>query len=254
MKPTIHVENFYDELSPYYHLISENWDTDIENDGKIIASLLRSSEACGAILDCSCGIGTQLIALKQLGYDVEGSDISNDEVVRASQEAKKRNLAINIRVDDMRTLRAAPQDYYEAVLTIGNSLPHLLSEEEILESFISMKNVINSKGFVLVGVRDYKPILSTRIQSTEPRFLQDRYGKRIVHQIWDWHDERIYTVHLYITRKINEKWEVKHFVGTYRAITLEEIKSLMEKAGLTNISILYPETTNFCQPIIKAYK
>ena len=117
-----------------------------------------------------------------------------------------------------------------------------------------MKNVINSRGCVLVGVRDYKPILSTRIQSTEPRFLQDRYGKRIVHQIWDWHDERIYTVHLYITRKINEKWEVKHFVGTYRAITLEEIKSLMEKAGLTNISILYPETTNFCQPIIKAYK
>ena len=248
------IESFYNNLSSYYHLMSENWDVNSGNDGKIISSLLPSPSTCGIVLDCSCGIGTQLIALNELGYNVEGSDISTDAVARALQEGKKRKLSTNIRVDDMRTLHTAPSNYYSAIITIGNSLPHLLTDKEIIESFISMKRSLKDDGVVFVGVRDYKPIISSHITNIDPRFIQDKYGKRIVHQIWDWEDERIYTIHLYITQKTGIDWELRHFAGTYRAILLEEIEFLMKKAGLTNVSILFPEETNFCQPIVKAYK
>lgn len=255
MKPTIHnIVNFYNELSPHYHLLSENWDISIENDAKIIMSLLPSLEEHRPVLDCSCGIGTQLIALKQAGYNIEGSDLSKEEVARAIQEAQKRDLTIDIRVDVMRTLHTAPKDHYGVILSIGNSLPHLLSDDEILESLIAMKNALDSNGFIMIGLKNYEVILSKQIKTSEPRFFNDEYGKRIIHQIWDWHDERVHTVHLYITQEINNIWEVKHFVCTYRAVTLKEIELLMLKAGLTNISILYPEETNFCQPIVKAYK
>lgn len=248
------LENFYDDLSSYYHLMFENWDTSIEEQGKIISSLLPPPDSCGVVLDCSCGIGTQLIALKKLGYDIEGSDISNHEIIRLSQEATKRNLIINARVDDMRTLNTAPLSHYGTILAIGNSIPHLLTDQEIMTAFTSMKKRLQSGGMILVGVKDYKPLMFARTKTTEPRFLQDKHGKRIVHQIWDWQDERIHTVHLYITQQTNLDWVVKHSTVTYRAISLEEIKSLMQEAGLTDVSILYPETTSFYQPIVRGYK
>lgn len=253
MNPIDNTRKFYNELSPYYHLMFENWATNIEEQGKVIASLFSLLGVEGAILDCSCGIGTQLIALKQLGYDIEGSDISEHEVLRALEEAAKRGLAINIRVDDMRTLRTTQLNHYNTILTIGNSLPHLLSDQEIIETFIAMKERLRPKGMVLVGVRDYAPIIASHTKTIEPLFFQDKHGKRIVHQIWDWQNERIHNVHLYITQQGENEWVVKHFTGTYRAITLEEIKSLMEMAGLINATILYPNTTGFCQPIIKGY-
>jgi 2-polyprenyl-3-methyl-5-hydroxy-6-metoxy-1,4-benzoquinol methylase len=88
-------------MSESYHLIFEDWDVSIENQGKIISALLPSAEELGRVLDCACGIGTQIIGLKKLGYLVEGSDLSSQEVERAIKEAKKRNLSIDIRVDDM---------------------------------------------------------------------------------------------------------------------------------------------------------
>lgn len=246
--------NFYDDLSCDYHLMFENWDTTIIDEGKTIASLLGSSCSSYKILDCSCGIGTQLIALKELGYHVEGSDISRNEVMRALQEAKRRNLKIDIRVDDMRFLNTSPVSHYNVIMTLGNSLPHLLNDKAIFESLTTIRKKLKTNGFILIGVRDYEPILANHFSSLEPIFLEDKYGKRIVHQVWDWQDERMYRVHVYITQQKESAWVVKHFVGMYRAITLQEIKNLMQKAGFKDISTLTPESTGFSQPIIKGYK
>lgn len=247
-------EDCYNDLSSYYHLIFDNWNTYLENEAKIIASLLPPLNSCGSILDCSCGIGTQLIGLKQLGYDIDGSDLSNKEVNRALKEAKKRNLTIDIRVDDMRTLKRALLNHYSVVLVVGNSIPHLSNENEIVKAFIAMKERLISGGIILVGVRDYEQILSSKPKITEPLFFHDESGQRIVHQVWDWQDERRYTFHLYITQKIKRDWVTHHFVGHYTAITPKEIESLMGKAGLTQTSILSPDETGLCQIIIRGVK
>ncbi|MCX7342988.1 MAG: class I SAM-dependent methyltransferase [Proteobacteria bacterium] len=247
-------EDFYDDLAAHYHLIFENWDASIENQGKVIASLLPSSISLGPILDCSCGIGTQLIALKQLGFDIEGSDLSNQEVTRALKEAKKRNLNINIRVDDMLTLQTAPLNHYGAILAMDNAIPHLSSDDQIIQAFTAMKERLKAEGVVMVSIRDYEHILYSKPKITEPVFFQDESGQRIIHQVWDWQDERSYTIHLYITQEEKQDWMVHHFVGHYRAVPPKEIQSLMEKAGLTNVSILSPSETGFYQPIIKGVK
>lgn len=194
-------EDFYDDLAAHYHLIFENWDASIENQGKVIASLLPSSISLGPILDCSCGIGTQLIGLKQLGFDIEGSDLSNQEVTRALKEAKKRNLNINIRVDDMLTLQTAPLNHYGAILAMDNAIPHLSSDDQIIQAFTAMKERLKAEGVVMVSIRDYEHILYSKPKITEPVFFQDESGQRIIHQVWDWQDERSYTIHLYITQE-----------------------------------------------------
>lgn len=241
-------------MTEYYHLIFENWDSSIENQSKIISELLPTSNDVGPVLDCACGIGTQIIGLKKLGYSIEGSDISSLEVERAIKEAAIRNLAIDIRVDDMRTLQTARSNHYGAILAMDNAIPHLVSDEEILQALLAIKERLKPGGILLISLRDYESIIASQPKITDPVFFQDKNGRRIVHQVWDWKDRRNYAVHLYITRQEPNGWDVKHFYGQYRAVTTKELASLIDKAGFEKTAILSPAETSFYQPIISSVK
>src|SRR5688500_7554859 len=67
---------FYDALAPYYHLIFDDWNASISWQGTALDSLIKSfaPSAGNSLLDVSCGIGTQSLALAARGYDVTASD------------------------------------------------------------------------------------------------------------------------------------------------------------------------------------
>ena len=96
-------------------------------------------------------------------------------------------------------------------------------------------------------------ILNERPKSTPPNFFMDGQYRRIVHQVWDWIDERRYIVHLYITYEDYEGWKSHHFIGQYRAIKVKELASLAMKAGFVDVNILKPSETGYYQPIIRAH-
>lgn len=243
-------KSFYEELASFYHLIFEDWNRSIHRQGVVLSSLLPSTETTGQILDCACGIGTQAIALASLGYKVDASDISSAEINRAEKEAKQRGLVINFHVDDMRLLNTFPASCYGAVMAMDNALPHLNSDEEIIQSLTAMHKRLKEGGMILISIRDYESILQNRPQITEPQFFKDGQYKRIVHQVWDWIDERRYTLHLYITQESDMGWQSHHFTGQYRAITLNEVASMMRKSGFEEIKILNPQESKYHQPII----
>jgi len=85
-------ERFYDDLAQWYHLIFEDWNRSIANQGAILGPILEghTGKDSAYILDCACGIGTQTIGLAQRGHIVVGSDLSRSAVARAAQEATMR--------------------------------------------------------------------------------------------------------------------------------------------------------------------
>lgn len=246
--------DFYKTLSSFYHLIFENWDTSINQQGKILSAILPNAIKEFPVLDCACGIGTQALSLATLGYQVEGSDISEDEIKRARGEAVKRNLSIEFRVDDMRNLLSAQLNRYGAVIAMDNSLPHLNSDDDIISALTSMCHRLRKGGVILLSLRDYEKLMREQPSFTEPKFYQDGPYRRIVHQVWDWQDERHYTLHLYITIDSKEGWKSFHFVGNYRAITLEEVLNIAKNVGLVKLKVLNPSETGFYQPIIYGEK
>jgi glycine/sarcosine N-methyltransferase len=243
---------FYDGMADHFHLLFEDWDASMQYQGAVIAKLLPSPEEAGPILDAACGIGTQSLALAALGYAVEGSDISAAEIARAKREAASRGLECSFRVDDMRTLKTASAGRYGAVMAMDNALPHLDSDAEILATFAAMRSTLRTGGKMLVSVRDYAGHLRERNTSTPPVFYSDNGKRRIVFQVWDWIDERRYAVHLYVTQETAADWIVHHFTGKYRAVTVEEIARLADRAGLREVRVLPSADTGFYQPIIMA--
>ena len=67
------VSHFYNEFASEHHLIFENWEASMTQQAAAISSILQ--RGCGSavgikILDCLCGIGTQVLGLAKLGFGV----------------------------------------------------------------------------------------------------------------------------------------------------------------------------------------
>jgi glycine/sarcosine N-methyltransferase len=248
------IENtaFYDRLAASYHLIFEDWQDTIVRQAAVIARLLEPPSK-GPILDCACGIGTQVLGLAALGYSVEGSDVSRAEIARAIAEAASRKLTADFRVDDMRTLITATIGRYAAVLAFDNALPHLDSDEDVQKAITTMRDKLQPAGQLLISLRDYGPLISEHPATMPPRVFGNIGERRIVHQVWDWRDQRRYVLHLFITIELKEQqWVTHHFVGRYRAVTPGEVARLAEQSGFRQVKVLDPIATGYYQPIVCA--
>lgn len=246
---------FYDDLAEHYHLIFADWNGAMERQANLLGPLLEATAAGRPlkILDCACGIGTQAIGLAQRGHTVVATDLSEAAVRRAAQEARERNLDIAFRVADMRDLSALPECDFDAVIAGDNSLPHLLSDEDLHRALEQIAARLRPGGVFLATLRDYDSLLSTRPSFLGPAFYGEGSSRRFVHQVWDW-DGNQYDVHLYLTWHGDSGWEARHYAGRYRAMTRAELTEGLAAHGFTAIEWPAPEATGFYQQIVLARK
>lgn len=226
-------ERFYDELAPFYHLLYDNWDGAIETQGGAIAGLLQSLGVGprSAVLDAACGIGTQALGLAARGYQVSASDVSGAAVARLAQEAASRSLAINTYVDDLRTLALAAGASADAILACDNSLPHLLTDDDLRDAFRSALRVLKPDGVAVYSVRDYQK--ESRV-SPDVRPYGMRYEGRerfLATQVWEWHKDQ-YDLRMYLTRELADgQCSTRVLVSRYNAISIDRLMALMQEAG-----------------------
>jgi SAM-dependent methyltransferase len=243
---------FYDDLAESYHLIFDDWDSAIRRQRDLLIRLLPGPANGKRVLDCACGIGTQAIGLAMLGFTVEGSDTSTRSIERARREVSLRGLKAEFRNDDMRILSTARRNAYDAVIAMDNALPHLQCDEDIERALGAMRVRLRSGGVALVSLRDYGPLIAQRPSFAPASLYLDGKLRRIVHQVWDWQDERRYVVHLFITIQQLDGWHTRHFVGQYRAIAPGDVASLAVGAGFDDVRVLSPDDTGYYQPLIRA--
>jgi SAM-dependent methyltransferase len=151
---------FYDELAPFYPLLYSNWDEAIARQGAALSNLLSELGITrgDTVLDAACGVGTQALGLLGLGHRVIASDLSPGAIARFKMELGRRTLQAMARVDDMRELAGAEPKSAAAVLACDNSVPHLLSDDAILQAFSSFHRTLEPGGWMVISVRDYASI------------------------------------------------------------------------------------------------
>lgn len=249
------VEIFYDDLAESYHLMFDNWSHSVARQAEIIGPILEryTGKSSAYVLDCACGIGTQIIGLAQRGHIVVGSDLSGSAVARAISEARTRDLDVRFHVADMRDLSSIPESGFDAVLAADNALPHLLSQPDLERATAEIAAKLKDSGILLATVRNYDQLLLTRPTMQPPAFYEQDGRSRFVHQVWQWQGEQ-YALHVYITLKTEGGWKVKHFASTYRALGRSDLNHALEAAGFRDIQWLEPGMTSFYQPIVVATK
>src|SRR5712691_2110898 len=126
----------YDDLAELYDLIYEDWPRSIERQAAVLTCIIRERlPAARVVADVACGIGTQALGLAASGFEVVASDLSAGAIERAKREAALRGLKIRFNVDDMETLATYGDGSKDVLIACDNSVPHLLTDQQILRAF-----------------------------------------------------------------------------------------------------------------------
>ena len=248
----VKVAEFYERLSPFYHLIYPDWAASMRRQASQLDSVIRElwGDSIKTILDAACGIGTQAIGLAQLGYRVAASDISPVPIERAKREAASLGVAINFTIADLRTLSASHSETFDLVVACDNSIPHLLSDDEIRVAFREMYRCAAKGGGCLVSVRDYDPSESgTKVVPYGLRADGDR--RFLVFQVWEYRG-RIYDLSMYFIEDGGGSECSAHVMrSNYYAVPVARLVELMTEGGFRDVRRI---DGRFFQPLIVGFK
>src|SRR5438309_1223155 len=159
---------FYDQFVGDYHLLMADWYQTVRQQGVVLDHLiaLASAGRARAVLDCSCGIGTQALGLAAHGYAVHATDLSPAAIARARREATALGLNLTFGVADFRRLQTQVAGLFDVVLSCDNALAHLLDAADLARAARSMWTKLVPSGLLLLSIRDYDALLDAQPRAT----------------------------------------------------------------------------------------
>jgi glycine/sarcosine N-methyltransferase len=245
--------SFYDELAPFYHLLYVDWEAAVQTQGAALTALLEAHgvRPGAAVLDAACGIGTQALGLSAHGYRIQGSDISARAVARLAEEATRRGLDVHTHVDDLQFLTRVPSESADAILACDNSLPHLLTDESLLQAFRTALRVLRPNGVAVYSVRDYINLVRTSPEVRPYGLHYEGEERLLAVQVWEWEGDQ-YDLRMYLTRESADgKCSTQVLVTRYYAVTIDRLMGLMSQAGF--VAVERRDDVLF-QPVILGHK
>jgi glycine/sarcosine N-methyltransferase len=148
---------FYEKFADKYDdLVS--FENRVRREANFFDSLFKKYEI-KTVLDCACGTGHHIIMLKQMGYNVKGSDLSPVMLEKTRVNLKKKELDVPLKVADFRALTKTFDEKLDAVICIGNSLPHLMSNDDIYKALVEMNEILNENGILVLEQRNYNKLV-----------------------------------------------------------------------------------------------
>ncbi len=252
------IARFYDDLADDYHLNYTNWHEAVPCQGRVLAQLIRNhsgDSAARTLLDCSCGIGTQSIGLSLQGFHVTGTDLSQRSVDRARREAAAFGVTVEWGVADFRTLKTDVAGTFDVVISCDNSLPHLLTDEDLALALANMYAKAKPGGMIVIGIQNYELPYVERPRFTPPQIIEKGDFNSVLFQLWDWvEDGSSYDVTLFVHKRIQGAWTSRTHTATYRALQRDELAHFASQAGFSDIQWSFPDVTGHHQPLMTARK
>lgn len=251
-------QQFYDDLADDYQFIFADWQNTVSRQANIISAFLLSQgiDNTKTILDCTCGIGTQAIALATKGYQVHGTDLSAKSIARAREYAQQFDTSHPITFDVADLLQAPdnPQ-IYDVVLAFDNPIAHFQTDDDLATAFTTMAAHLKEGGLLTTSLRDYAALSQERPRQSHIS-VTDREGvRRIIFQVWDWsEDGTSYDSEMFMLTNTDDEWQTKTVKSKFHAWRRAEVCCILDEVGLSDIQWHIPETTGFYQPIVTARK
>lgn len=161
------VAGFYDKLAADYDAMT-GFTKRLGQEESTFRSLVQRFSIRKAV-DAGCGTGFHSVLLAKLGVEVIGVDVSGEMLARASGHAREMNVAATFLESTFQEIGKRIANPVDAVFCLGNSLAHLLSTSELLDSLRGFAAVLRTGGTLFVQVLNYDRIMShrKRVQSVK---------------------------------------------------------------------------------------
>lgn len=135
-----------------------DWDARADSEGGFFIDVLKA-HGKQRILDVSTGTGFHSVQLLRAGFDVTSVDGSAEMLIKAFENAKRRNLILNTVQADWRWLNKAILGKYDAIICLGNSFTHLFDEMDRRRVLAEFYAALRYDGILILDQRNYDAIL-----------------------------------------------------------------------------------------------
>lgn len=251
-------QQFYDGFADSYRFIFANWEESVVRQAGILSRFLETQgySSPAKILDCTCGIGTQAIALATKGYQVHGTDLSPKSIENAREYAMMFEADYPLTFDVADLLHPqANSTQYDVVLAYDNPIAHFHSEEDLLTAFQTMALQLKETGLLTTSIRDYDAMVEEKSRRSHISVRDDSNGRRIMFQVWDWwEDSSGYDSEMFLITQTGDNWQTRSYKSQFRAWQRADVSRILDEAGLSQIEWHMPEKSGFYQPIVTARK
>ena len=233
---------FYNRLADFFDVIID-WQSRLAVELPFIESVFARNNA-RSVLDCACGTGGHTIAFAQRGYRVTGSDISAAMIARAETNTQRAGLAIPYRVARFQDLRATFSEKFDAILCLGNSFVHVLSDEDALASLSNMRECLREGGVLILHNLNFD-----KRWQTQPRWFDVNSGtldnrETLVWRFADYSESgsvtspssRITFNIALFTKNDQGAWSVEVQSTLQRPYQKNEIENFLRRAGFRDLA------------------
>jgi len=225
---------FYDELGEGYELMI-NWDARLEREMPFFRKLFED-HGVQRVLDCACGSGQHAIEFARWGHEVSGCDISPAMLRLAERNASAAGVDVAFFEAGLTDVaRKAQGGRFDAVICLGNSLPHLLSQRELDQSMRSIRRVLEPGGICISQIRNYDRIVRENLRFMPPTSAMQGNREFLFFRMLDIYGPR--RVDFNIIRFSREAGKWTHSVQTtrLRPILKNHMETALGRAGFTDV-------------------
>jgi glycine/sarcosine N-methyltransferase len=161
-----------------YEALSEDYDRFVNWESRLAVELpflTAQLQAAGArkVLDAACGTGQHALALARLGYEVVGVDASPGMIRRAIDNASAMGVSVRFDVAGFGDMATRVGKGFDAVLCLGNSLPHVLGAVDLRKVLRDFFHCLAPGGLLLVQNRNFDRVLAERNRWMDPQACRE---------------------------------------------------------------------------------
>lgn len=189
------------------------------------------------VLDAACGTGMHAIALAQRGFEAVGTDLSVPMIERARENATGAGVQANFVVAGFGELAARVGGGFDALLCLGNSLPHVLTPDELAATLADFAACLRPGGLLLVQNRNFDAVLTARQRWMEPQAQHEDETEWLFLRFYDFEADGTLAFHMWTLKRDGTGPWHQHVTSTRLHPWLRaELVAALSQAGFGQIA------------------
>lgn len=166
------IKYFYDAFAGDYDLMTQ-FESRFEKESSVFQNIVDKFNL-KKVLDAGCGTGFHSILLSKLGCEVTAADISQNMIDLLNSKKVSYGVEIKTVLASFQELATKVDSGFDGVFCMGNSLPHLLTTEEIKTALDNFYRLLMKGGKLILQILNYDKILSEHKKVQSVREIQGK--------------------------------------------------------------------------------
>jgi glycine/sarcosine N-methyltransferase len=226
-------DDFYDQLGEGYDTVID-WDARLGREAPFHRDVF-ARHSVRSVLDTACGTGEHAALFASWGLEVVAADISAEMIAVCRRKYAGRPIEW-VQAGFGGTFGALRRSF-DAVTCLGNSWPHVLTDEDAVRAAEDLARLTNTNGVLIIQQLNYAAmrLRDERLMGPQTRTIDG--WETLFLRLFDLDRDPIRFTMVKLTREADgwnrEEWQTEH-----RAWTQDEMRSLLEHAGFASVEFL----------------